>query len=199
MSADRTARGGFVQLDGEDAYRIEGVDRLPPFLMNIASDSDLWMFVTSRGGLTAGRTDPDGALFPYETADKLNDAHHHTGPITLLRVRRGPGAERLWQPFSPQGADDAGVERNLIKTVLGNRVVFEEIHRELALVFRAGWAAADGLGWVRTVHLENLGDTPVAVRSFGPTLGKENRDASEAERDLSRVLSQFHFASHRFL
>jgi hypothetical protein len=37
----------------------------------VVSNGDLWMFVGSNGALTAGRRDPDRALFPYQTADKL--------------------------------------------------------------------------------------------------------------------------------
>jgi len=155
--------GAFVTLDGEAYYRIGGCDRMPPFLTTLASDSDLWMFVTSGGGLTAGRRDADGALFPYETVDRLHDAHHHTGPITLLRVRRGRGPARVWQPLSARSAEDPQVERRLYKNVLGNRLVFEEVHLGLGLAFRYRWAAADGLGWVRTATLENLGRGAVAI------------------------------------
>ena len=78
--------GGFTIVDGERFYRISGYDSLPPFLMSIASDTDLWMFVSSGGGLTSGRINADGALFPYETVDRLHDGHYHTGPVTLFRV-----------------------------------------------------------------------------------------------------------------
>ena len=49
----------FVVLDGEEGISIRGFDRMPPFLMNVPTDTDLWMFVSSAGGLTAGRRDPD--------------------------------------------------------------------------------------------------------------------------------------------
>ncbi len=136
MSAQRTeatARpaGAFTTLDGEPYYRIAGFDRMPPFLMSIPSDTDLWMFLSSAGGLTAGRVDPDGSLFPYDTVDRLHDAHHHTGPLTLLRVRRGAGPAVLWQPFAEPAGENGRLERNLYKNALGNRVVFEEIHHGL--------------------------------------------------------------------
>ena len=50
---------GFVQLDGEDFYVIRDFERLGPFLVNVVSASDLWMFVSSHGGLTGGRVDAD--------------------------------------------------------------------------------------------------------------------------------------------
>src|SRR5512137_133149 len=77
--------GRFVTLDGEAWYRVAAFDELPPFLVNLPTDTDLWMFIASTGGLTAGRRDPDGAIFPYETVDRLYDGHHHTGPVTLFR------------------------------------------------------------------------------------------------------------------
>jgi hypothetical protein len=136
---------------------------MPPFLMILASDSDLWVFVTSGGGLTAGRRDADGALFPYETVDRLHDGHHHTGPVTLLRVRRGQGPRVAWEPLSAHSAEDPQVERNLYKNVLGNRLVFEEVHHGLQLAFRYRWTGSDELGLVRTATLENLGSGAVTV------------------------------------
>ena len=152
----RVPSGEFTSLNGEEYYRISGYHRMPPFLMSLATDTDLWMFVTSGGGLTAGRVDPDGSLFPYETVDKLYDAHHHTGPITLIRVQRRQGPATLWQPFSDRLDGVGRIERNLYKNSTGNRIVFEEINHELELAFRYRWAGSDELGWVRTATLENL-------------------------------------------
>ena len=101
--------GGLVSIDGQDWLRIAGSHRLPPFLMTLPSDTDLWMFVSSAGGLTAGRTDPDGALFPYVTVDQIHDAHHTTGPATLLRVRRKGRPEVLWEPFAAAGVTSSAL------------------------------------------------------------------------------------------
>jgi len=125
--------GEFVVLDGEDYYRIASFHRLAPFLMSLASDTDLWMFIASGGGLTAGRVDADGSLFPYQTVDQLHDAHHHTGPVTLIRVEQGPGTHILWVPFDPAHAQDPAIERNLYKNIIGNRLVFEEINHASAI------------------------------------------------------------------
>ena len=60
--------GASVELDGERFYRIANVDRMPTFFMTLVGASDLWMFVASNGGLTAGRVgfrdnlDPQGPL-----------------------------------------------------------------------------------------------------------------------------------------
>ncbi|MBK6900889.1 MAG: hypothetical protein IPH09_17100 [bacterium] len=146
--------GGFVTLDGEPFYRIAAYDSLEPFLMTLANDADLWLFISSRGGLTAGRIDPDGALFPYVTVDELHDAHHHTGPRTLIRLASADGATTLWEPFADR-AGEAQVERNLYKSAAGTRLVFEEIDHALGLAFRHEWAGCDEFGWVRTATLEN--------------------------------------------
>ncbi len=155
--------GGFVTLDGEPYYRIRAYDRLPPFLVNLPTDTDLWMFVSSAGGLTAGRRDPDGALLPYETVDRLHDAHHVSGPVTLMRIERPGHAPLRWQPFTPDEQAGAGTERALAKSVTGDRLVFEETHRGAGLAFRYRWAGSDPTGWVRTATLENLGPGPVRV------------------------------------
>jgi len=155
--------GEFTWVDGEEFYRISAYHRLPPFLMSITNDADLWMFISSGGGLTAGRIDAEGSLFPYETVDKLHDAHHHTGPVTLLRVQRPTGRDVLWEPFSERAPEEFRGERNLYKTPLGNQVLFEEINHELDLVFRSRWSGSDEFGLVRTATLTNRSSRPVAV------------------------------------
>ncbi|MBD3220990.1 hypothetical protein GF314_07075 [bacterium] len=150
---------GFVDLDGDTYYRIQDLRRMDPFLMNVPTDTDLWMFVTSDGGLTAGRVDAEGSLFPYVTSDQLHDAHHHTGPITLVRVASGGSADLLWEPFTRRDT-----ERRLSKNVLGNRLIFEEIDHQAQLAFRYRWAGCDRFGWVRTATLTNLAASPRTVR-----------------------------------
>ena len=147
--------GGFVTLDGDAYYRIAAYDRMRPFFMSLATDTDLWMFVASGGGLTCGRVDAGGALFPYDTVDRLHDAHHHTGPITLLRLTGEDGRAVLWQPFAERHDLGDGRERNLYKSTGGDRLVFEEIDHGLGLAVRAAWAGCDEFGWVRTVTVEN--------------------------------------------
>ena len=66
--------GSLTDLDGERFYRIGTYDLMDPFLMSIVSDSDHWMFLSSTGALTAGRRDPDNALFPYYTDDRIHNA-----------------------------------------------------------------------------------------------------------------------------
>jgi len=160
----RAPSGGFVVVDGQECFRITGYRNLPPFLMSLASDTDLWMFITSGGGLTAGRVDPDGSLFPYLTDDQLHDAHHHTGPVTLIRVEGERGEPVLWEPFAPTADDRRAVERNLYKNTTGNRLTFEEVHHGLGLCFRYSWSACDEFGWVRSATLENRNPSRTRVQ-----------------------------------
>jgi hypothetical protein len=53
--------GRFEARNGDDAYCISNYDRLPPFLMSVVSDSDHWMYLSSGGGITAGRVDEENA------------------------------------------------------------------------------------------------------------------------------------------
>jgi hypothetical protein len=122
--------------------------------MSIVSNSDLWMYVSSTGALTAGRKNEDAALFPYETDDRLHLAAGTTGPFTLLRVTIDDDEPVLWQPFADSFLPSA-IQRNLYKSVLGNQVIFEETHRQLGLRFRYRWRNSDEFGFIRTCSIES--------------------------------------------
>ncbi|MBI2497602.1 MAG: hypothetical protein HYV75_06705, partial [Opitutae bacterium] len=168
MKSERRAappapRGDLVTAFGGRFYRITESDRLPVFFMNVVSSSDLWLFLASNGGLTAGRTDAEHALFPYQPVDRIYDSAGRTGPVTACWV--GTGARRtLWEPFARRTAAQAGITRNLYKSVEGDRVWFEEINPALDLAFRYGWSTAEEHGFVRHCEIENLGDRAVSVR-----------------------------------
>ncbi len=146
----------------DEAYIVEGFDRMPPFLMSVVSESDLWMFISSTGGLTAGRRRGELCLFPYETDDRLHLGAGHTGPVTLIRVALPGGGVELWSPLS--GAATGGVTRTLRKAVLGWFVEFEERRDDLGLTFRYRWSPAAGYGFVRTATLElDAGAPPLGL------------------------------------
>ncbi len=88
VSATRpsSAGGDVVFIDDALHARIRHLETLPPFLMNVVSDGDVWLFMGSNGGLTAGRRDPDGAIFPYRPADQLLHEPRSSGIVSLLRV-----------------------------------------------------------------------------------------------------------------
>ena len=137
---------------------------MAPFLIQVPTDTDLWMFLASNGGITAGRRDPDGALFPYETVDRLYDTPGHAGPVTLVRWRRGRTPPRTWAPLAPEGGTARRFARTMAKHALGHQVVFEELDHDAALAFRCRWAGSDETGWVRTAWLTNLGADTVHIR-----------------------------------
>jgi hypothetical protein len=145
-----------VALDGERFHKMENYDRLRPFLMSVVSDGDHWMFISSTGALTAGRRNPDGALFPYYTEDKIHDSAGITGSRTVCAVSRG-GRVSIWEPFRICGSGSHRIRRNLYKSVWGNQVVFEEINENLSVAFRYGWYSSAKFGWVRRAWLENRG------------------------------------------
>ena len=75
ISTSGSVSGEIVTINNEKYYKISNYNLMPPFFMNIVSDSDLWMFISSNGPLTAGRRNPDNALFPYYTDDKIHDSN----------------------------------------------------------------------------------------------------------------------------
>jgi hypothetical protein len=155
--------GGIVELDGEAFYRIEGLDQMPPFFITVVSDSDHWMFLSSTGALTAGRRSPERALFPYATEDKIHDSVDLTGPKTILLVDRGEEYS-LWEPFSPRYAGAYRIRRDLYKSVLGNRIVFDERNLDLGVGFRYGWSFSDRFGFVRRAQLRSLDGRDARIR-----------------------------------
>ena len=158
----RLVEGAHVDLDGERFYRIANYDAMPPFLMTLVSDSDHWMFVSSNGALTAGRRDPDHALFPYYTDDRIHDSQDQTGGKTILLVTRGEKTS-LWEPFSQRYEGLWRVARNLYKSVYGNKLVFEEINEDLALSFSCAWMTSERFGFIRRSTLINHGSEPVNI------------------------------------
>lgn len=146
-----------VLIDGERYLCIRQVDRLAPFLMSVVSDSDLWLFTGSNGGFTAGRVDPDHAIFPYRTADRILEQPGACGALSLLHCDGKP-----WEPWN--GVPPAtGIVRNLFKHEAGTSVLFEEIHPALGLVFRWELSVSQRFGLVRSCRLENTGDRPRSV------------------------------------
>ncbi|MEM8546530.1 MAG: hypothetical protein AAGF46_00070 [Pseudomonadota bacterium] len=157
-SDNQTVTGEFTQVDGERYYLIRNVDQMPPFFISVVSSDDHWLFVSSTGGLTAGRVSPDTPLFPYITVDRIHESTHHTGCVTYVHVRSG-GEVHEWQPFGDTLDSQWYCTRNLYKSALGDKLRFEEINHDLGLAFRYTWCTSSEYGFVRQVTLENLTDT----------------------------------------
>ena len=153
--------GSLVEIEGEPYYQVVSFDAMQPFLMSLASDSDHWLFISSNGALTAGRKDPDHALFPYYTDDRIHDSQGQTGSLTLLRVRRN-GKVHLWEPFSQRYDGLYRIARRLSKSAHSNKIIFEETNFDLGLAFRYEWLTSEAFGFVRRAALVNQG--PQAVR-----------------------------------
>ncbi|HMP81335.1 MAG TPA: hypothetical protein PKA41_01360 [Verrucomicrobiota bacterium] len=155
--------GRLVNEGGTEFYEIADYDQMRPFFMTIVSSGDLWMFLSSTGSLTAGRRNPDLALFPYYTDDKIHDAAETTGPKTIIIAKTG-GKTFLWEPFSVRGQGLYRVRRNLLKSLHGNEIIFEEVNQDLGLKFRYGWIASEQFGWVRKSSLSHSGRGTVKVQ-----------------------------------
>jgi len=154
--------GHFISLDGEEFYAIRSVQQMEPFFMSIVSASDHWMFISSNGALTAGRRNPELALFPYYTVDKIHDSADITGAKTIVRAERGEKAY-VWEPFSDRLSGLYRVHRNLYKNIVGNRLIFEEVNRDLDISFAYEWTTSEKFGFVRKAVLRNLSGNPVKV------------------------------------
>ena len=159
---DVPVKGEHTIIDGEPYVCIRNVDNLKPFLMSVVSNTDHWLFVGSNTAITAGRVDPDNALFPYLTADKMLDNPHACGALSMFLVKHRD-AELLWMPWQPEGRAYK-LTRNLYKHAFGTSVIFEEINHTLGLRFCWSLAASEPYGLVRRCALENLAGKKVSVR-----------------------------------
>lgn len=150
--------GSFVKMDSGEYYRIENTKNMPAFFINVSTASDIWMFLSSNGGITAGRQNSDGAVFPYETDDRLHLAEH-TGPKTVIRMEDG----RIWEPFNTGFDNPYTINRSYYKRLLGDAVLFEERNECLGLTFSYRWETCEKYGIVRTACLENENDNEVTL------------------------------------
>lgn len=162
QTTDQEAKGEIVQMLGETYYKISSYDRLAPFFMSIVSSSNHWLFISSTGGLSAGRVSAEQALFPYYTDDKITENNENTGSKSILLVGRG-GRTSLWEPFSDRYKGSYKIERNLYKNIPGTALVFEEINFSLGLSFRYAWKTGDRFGFIKSGWLVNSGATACQV------------------------------------
>ncbi|TWX67270.1 hypothetical protein ESZ36_13290 [Colwellia demingiae] len=154
--------GEFIMLDDERYYAINNVNNMAPFFISVISNSDHWLFVSSTGGLTAGRVSPETALFPYITVDRIHESDLHTGCKTLLRVDHN-GDIVNWEPFNREHDNRYNITRNIYKNLLGNKLCFEEINNDLQLKYKYTWATSEEFGFVRQCELVNLSDKAANV------------------------------------
>ena len=151
-----------VEFEGESFYKISNNDLMRPFFMSIVSESDHWMFISSNGGLTAGRKNAENSLFPYYTDDKITESVEITGSKSIFQIRRGEHLT-IWEPFSERFEGQFTVTRNLYKNLYGNKILFEEINHDLSLTYRYQWNSSDKYGFVRKSSLINTGDSSISI------------------------------------
>ena len=142
-----------VDIDGERCHVIDDVDALAPFLVALTSASDVWAFLTSNGGITAGRRNADHAMFPYVTEDLVRDGAGTTGGVTRVHILDGPGAGTTWHPFAATPSDAVPARRRMMKSDLGDVVHLEESRPDLEASLRVSWRVSPRFGLVRTVTL----------------------------------------------
>ena len=151
-----------VEIEGEKYYKIANNDKMRPFFMSIVSDSNHWMFISSNGGLSAGRKNAEFALFPYYTDDKITEFADITGSKSIFQIRFD-GQVLVWEPFSERFNEKYKLTRNLYKNLYGNKIIFEEIHNDLQLTFRYQWNSTDTFGFVKKSEIINHSEKDYAI------------------------------------
>ena len=146
-----------VVLEGEHYYKIVNNDSIRPFFMSIVSDSNHWLFISSNGGLTAGRKNAEFALFPYYTDDKITEFADITGSKSIFQIHLD-NQTHIWEPFSERFNENYNISRNLYKNLYGNKIIFEEIHHDFQLTFRYQWSTSNIYGFVKTSEIINGSD-----------------------------------------
>lgn len=201
--------GEYVVLEDEDFYRIRHFDLIPNFFISLVSHANHWLFISTSGALTAGRTNSGSALFPYYTEDKIAESAHVTGHRAVFLVTQ-QGKTLYWEPFARHLDGAYRVERNLYKNTLGSKLIFEEINHDLELTYRYSWQMSHGFGFVKNSSLSNRGSDAVGVRlldglqnllPYGVTPGIQNElsclvDAyKKSELDTGSGVAMFSMSS----
>ena len=155
--------GTEVEFEGEIFYKISNVDAMRPFFMSIVSNSDHWLFISSTGGLSAGRKNSNYALFPYYTDDKITESSEFTGSKSIFLISNSEKTW-LWEPFSIRQKGVYKTTRNLYKNAYGDRVIFEEINHDLNVSFSYEWNTSDEFGFIRTSNFSNKSEQALNVR-----------------------------------
>jgi len=161
-TTERNVSGDFISIQDEQYYKISNYDLMPDFFMTLVSDSDHWMFISSNGSLSAGRKNRDNAIFPYYSDDKIHDYVGLTGSKTIVLVEHGEKVS-LWEPFSKDLNHIYQVDRNLYKSVYGNKIIFEEVNVDLGVCFQYGWSFSEKYGFVKKSSVKNLTDVDQKV------------------------------------
>ena len=79
---------------GRDFAVIEGLEDFDPFFLSLATVTNQWLFCSSNGALSAGRENPEKALLPDLTVDKILGNWNVTGPFSAVECDG-----EIWHPF----------------------------------------------------------------------------------------------------
>ena len=154
--------GAQVIIEDEVYYKISNSNKMRPFFISLVSNSDHWMFISSNGGLSAGRKNAENSFFPYYTDDKITESSDITGSKTILHVHKEDKIF-LWEPFSDKYEGVYAIKRNLYKNNYGNKLIFEEINEDLGITFQYQWNTSTQFGFVKKSSLLNNTDTNIEV------------------------------------
>ncbi len=152
-----------VVINGEQFFQIPDFDTIRPFFMSVVSDSNHWMFISSNGGVSAGRKNAEYSLFPYTTDDKITELSHTTGSKTIFQILDGQTKD-IWEPFCDKDAIRFNVSRNLYKNVFGNKIIFEEVNHDLGVTFSYEWNSSDEYGFVKKSKLTSQSGSALNLR-----------------------------------
>ena len=161
-TAKKAVEMDMVSIDGEMFYKIANHDKMRPFFMSIVSDSNHWLFISSNGGLTAGRKNAEFALFPYYTDDKITEFADITGSKTIFQIHV-ENQTHIWEPFSERFNDKYSISRNLYKNNYGNKIIFEEIHHDFNISFRYHWNSSNEFGFIKKSEITNHSDNDYSI------------------------------------
>lgn len=152
-----------VNINNEIFFKITDVDAMRPFFMSIVSDSNHWMFISSNGGISAGRKNSDHAIFPYYTDDKITESAEITGSKTIFQVLTNDKTF-VWEPFSIRNDGKYKIQRNLYKNTFANKIIFEEINEDLSLSFQYEWNSSNLYGFVKRSRIHNLSSATSQIK-----------------------------------
>ena len=154
--------GAQVIIEDEVYYKISNSNKMRPFFISLVSNSNHWMFISSNGGLSAGRKNAENSFFPYYTDDKITESSDITGSKTILQVHK-EDKTFLWEPFSDKYEGVYAIKRNLYKNNYGNKLIFEEVNEDLGITFQYQWNTSTQFGFVKKSTLQNNSTADVKV------------------------------------
>jgi hypothetical protein len=146
-----------VEKSPELGFKIHNYNQMDPFLIHIPSNCDHWIYIGSNGATSAGREHPSNSLFPYYTQDKLFDMANASGSLCRIRYSEDNNII-LWEPFSNEVPQKVNIERNLIKSISGTSLTFEEINYHLGITVKCTWSTSDDYGILHSIEIENTSE-----------------------------------------